>query len=72
MIEQRGSRSLILLFQYNHLGFFPHLVEHKDAIVTQIREFYANVALPRLKPKFDTYVIDFALIDLGVTPKYAP
>jgi len=71
-LEFRGfvkGNTLNALSQYNHLGYFPHLVDHKDAIVKQIQDFYYNVALPKLKSKFDTYVIDFALIDLGVTPK---
>eukprot|EP00026_Physarum_polycephalum_P019905 Phypoly_transcript_22163.p1 GENE.Phypoly_transcript_22163~~Phypoly_transcript_22163.p1 ORF type:complete len:193 (+),score=37.50 Phypoly_transcript_22163:35-580(+) len=71
-LEFRGfvkGNTLNALSQYNHLGYFPYLVEHKDEIVKQIQDCYYNEALPKLKPKFDTYVIDFALIDTGVTPK---
>lgn len=65
-LEFRGfvnKNTLHALSQYNHLAYFPHLADNKDQIEKQIKDFFYNVARPRLEDKFDTYIIDFALID---------
>jgi len=66
-LEFRGfvkNNTLNALSQYNHLAFFPHLVADKENIVKSITDHFYDVALPKLKRKFTSYIIDFALVKL--------
>eukprot|EP01112_Ceratiomyxa_fruticulosa_P017136 TRINITY_DN5282_c0_g2_i1.p1 TRINITY_DN5282_c0_g2~~TRINITY_DN5282_c0_g2_i1.p1 ORF type:complete len:357 (-),score=78.99 TRINITY_DN5282_c0_g2_i1:90-1160(-) len=67
-LEFRGfvnNNKLNALSQYNHLGFFQHIVDQKDLIVKEITEFFYEKALPRLEGKYKKYIIDFALVKEG-------
>lgn len=70
-MEFRGfvtNDKLNALSQYNHLGFFPHLVAEKDRIQAAICNFFYDVALPRVKSSFSAYIIDFALVKSDSEP----
>jgi hypothetical protein len=50
------------LSQYNHPVHWPVLVEKQQDILSRINSFFYNEVEPKLREKFDDYVIDFALL----------
>jgi hypothetical protein len=63
-MEFRGfvhNNTLNALSQYNHLCFWPHLVQNREPIAAQICTFFENQMAPRLE-KIGSYIIDFALV----------
>ena len=67
-MEFRGfvkGGNLTALSQYNHLCFFPELVERQVEIEGKVRSFFDESIQERLAPMFQDYVIDFALTEGG-------
>ena len=63
-MEFRGyvsNGNLNALSQYNFLVHFPDLIKEKNEIVEKIKQFHKNVIHNKLKHKFSSYVIDFAI-----------
>jgi len=63
-MEFRGfvhNNTLNALSQYNHLTYFPRLVEMREKIQNLITHFFEKEAKPRLEGTFSQYVIDFAI-----------
>lgn len=72
-MEFRGfvtNGKLNALSQYNHLAFFPKLLELKQTIQEKILDFFNKNISDRLKDKFPQYIIDFALVGSDLSTIY--
>lgn len=65
-MEFRGfvcNSQLTALSQYNHLVYFPRLIEMRDDIVERVTRYFENEIEPLLTTAgFHSYVVDFALV----------
>eukprot|EP01103_Thecamoeba_quadrilineata_P008017 TRINITY_DN17818_c0_g1_i1.p1 TRINITY_DN17818_c0_g1~~TRINITY_DN17818_c0_g1_i1.p1 ORF type:complete len:357 (-),score=70.42 TRINITY_DN17818_c0_g1_i1:24-1094(-) len=64
-MEFRGfyaNGNLNALSQYNHLVYYPHLVDKKKFIEEKIIGLFYQDIKPRLGKTFKEYVVDFALV----------
>eukprot|EP00286_Rhodomonas_abbreviata_P010173 CAMPEP_0181324830 /NCGR_PEP_ID=MMETSP1101-20121128/20581_1 /TAXON_ID=46948 /ORGANISM="Rhodomonas abbreviata, Strain Caron Lab Isolate" /LENGTH=374 /DNA_ID=CAMNT_0023433057 /DNA_START=77 /DNA_END=1198 /DNA_ORIENTATION=+ len=48
--------------QYNHLCFFPHLVEKQESIKQLLLRFFNEELRDKLSHKFENYVVDLAIV----------
>eukprot|EP00455_Lapot_gusevi_P009699 TRINITY_DN14358_c0_g1_i3.p1 TRINITY_DN14358_c0_g1~~TRINITY_DN14358_c0_g1_i3.p1 ORF type:complete len:344 (-),score=101.32 TRINITY_DN14358_c0_g1_i3:104-1135(-) len=63
-MEFRGfvaNGRLNALSQYNHVAYFPRVVDLKEELAQKITVFFAEKVVPRLS-KFNKYVVDFAVV----------
>lgn len=64
-MEFRGfyaNGNLNALSQYNHLCHYPQVVKFRNELGSLIFDFFNSQIKHLLAPKFDQYVIDFAIV----------